>query len=509
MERDIVRDAIVRDAIVRDTIVLSGSRYLILGLGMLRNLFMARLLGADSYAYWVLFLLVLQYADQAHLGLRLAGDCEIPVLRGRGDEAGARRTGNVLLGAILGIAALALLVSAGGGLALMQRGGPIGDYDARLLGVGLVATAVILFTDQLSRFHLMILRTKKRFVFSGAAELSAETLRTSGVIALGWAWGLPGGFIASLLASAAIALFLHIAARGEFRPAWDGRRLRALFTAGFPLFLSNLAGLLIISCDRVVGGVMLRGQDFSLYGFATTLMLLPVFASHGLREVLFPTFGERFGSGGETRALYPMISRSMYAVAFATPPLVAGVLYGGEIVIRLVLPAFVPAIPIMELLSYGIAFMSIASLPVAVLMITRRAWLALGLEGIAVVAAAVCYAGLPPLWGPVVALALGTCVLYGVYGIATLAATLRDCDLRAGEIARETAFIALPAVAGIVLVFLLSRLAPSGADGALRDVGMPALKAGAFGLSYALLLAATRGKTQIFATVRALWRKQA
>jgi len=490
--------------IVRDTIVLAGSRYIMLGLGMLRNLFMARLLGADSYAYWVLFLLVLQYADQMHFGLRLAGDCEIPAQKGRGDMARARHTGNVLLGGTLGAAALAAVLTAAAGLALAQRGGPIGDYDARLLGIGLVVTAVVLFGDQLGRFHLMILRTKKRFVLTAGVELSAEFIRTTSVIVLGMGWGLPGGFGAEILASVSMALWLQLKARGEFRPAWEVPAIRALLAIGFPLFLSNLAALLIISCDRIVGSLMLRGQEFSLYGFATTLTMLPVLASSGLRDVLFPTFGERFGRGGEANALYPIYSRSLYTVAFVTPPLVAAVLYGGEAIIRLLLPAFVPSIPIMELLSFGITFMSIASLPVTVLMITRRAWLALGMEGIAVAAAAICYVLLPALTGSVTALALGTCALYAIYGVGTLVTTLRDCRLPSRDIARETAFIIFPAVTSIALILLLSRLLPANASGAMPDAAIPIMKFLGFALVYALLLAFTRGKTRIFDTLRGM-----
>jgi O-antigen/teichoic acid export membrane protein len=488
-------------ALVRDTVIVSGSRYVILGLGMLRNLWMARLLGPDSYGYWVLFLVVLQYADQVHIGLRHAGDCELPIQRGRGDEQGARHTSNVILTTNMGFAVLAMLLAVAGGVMLLGTETPIRGYDPAMLGTGLIATGIIILTDQFGRFHMMVLRAQKRFMLSSSAETFAELLRTGFVIGLGWIYGLHGGLVAYIIASAAMALYLQFTSDGMYRPHWHAARTRALLGIGFPLFLTSLAGLLIISCDRVVGWLVLRGEAYSLYGFATTIMLLPVFASHGLRDVLFPTFGERFGKGGSPRALYPIYLRALHLVAFATPLLVASVLYGGEFVVRLALPAYASAIPIMEVLSYGITFMSIASLPVAVLMITGRGWLSLALEGFAIVSALACYAALPSLTGPVYALALGTCVLYGVFGMATLVATLRGCELSTAEILTESGFIALPAVAGVVIIAALARIDLPAESSAMWA---PMLKALVFVLLYGGVLYLTRGKTDLTNTVRGL-----
>src|SRR3990172_1387833 len=72
----------VKHSLFKDSVVFAASRYVLLGLSLIRNFFVAKFLGPSDYGLWVVIGLLLTYGDQIHLGLRHAGDKEIPYYRG-------------------------------------------------------------------------------------------------------------------------------------------------------------------------------------------------------------------------------------------------------------------------------------------------------------------------------------------------------------------------------------------------------------------------------------------
>ncbi|MBI5645434.1 MAG: oligosaccharide flippase family protein [Ignavibacteriae bacterium] len=493
--------------ILGNTVIVSGTRYVSLGFGMARNLFVAWMFGPEKFGYWVLFLLVLQYADQVHLGLRLAGDVEIPRLRGAGDIPGAESTARMLFAGIISLAAGAGIIAAVGSTLLYLRGGVVGEYDAGILALVLLVISATIIVDQVGRYHLMIFRTRKEFAVLGISESASDIARAFLVVGLGWMFGLAGAFVAHLCASIGMAFYLHIRVDAQRRMQWDRMRLRSLFVAGLPLFVSYTAYFLIISIDRVAGGIVLGSREFALYGFATTIMLLPVLTSHGLRDVLIPTFGERYGAGGAADVA-PLFLRGSRAVAFMIPPITAFVLFGMEAVVGIGLPKYGEALGVMSLLTPGIAFMALASLPVIALMIMGRSWPLLFLEAVAIGTAAILYILLPISLSPMHRLAISTSVLYGVYGLSTFVLTLHSCSRAPRQIARDAVIVATPVAITIALVFVLGRVVQTESMSRYALLGIPIAKAVLFAGAYAGFLFITREMSEIGPTVRALLHRR-
>lgn len=494
--------------ILTDSIVTSTGKYTMLALGVLRNFYVARLLGPEHYNYWILFLLALLYADQVHLGLRQAGEREIPILRGKNNDAEATDSAAAIFAGTMLFSVVALLLVLAVA-SIVPEQARTGDYDVDILRSGLVFIAVIILTDQIGRFFLMYLHTRKRFVTGTMTETGAEVLRTALVIVLGSFYHLTGAFVAYAAASAAMALFCLVAFRGGLHIRWRGRLLRRLFSVGIPLFLNAIAALLIISLDRIAGGALLSARDFSYYGFATTLVLLPVFASHAFREVLYPSMGEQFGAGGFSASFLRLCTKALYAIGYITPLLVCAVLFGGELLVRLFLPAFAASIPMMYALSHGIYFMSIASISAAALIIAGKVWVGLVIEAVAVAAAWCTYIGLPPLLGQSYALAAGTCVLYFLYGFLSLIVLFRYCGLASGPLLNHTIQILLPSLAGMAVVTALQATnAISWGGSQAAQVLASAGKAALFVLAYAAIAIAMRKRTNIIPLLRASFRPE-
>ena len=107
--------------LLRESAVFSVSRYALLGLSFVRNFVVARALDPEQYGYWVIVMLVLTYGDQIHLGLRHAGDKEIPYYRGQEQPQEARQVADTLYAGILLISVAALIIL--GSITVLAPGG--------------------------------------------------------------------------------------------------------------------------------------------------------------------------------------------------------------------------------------------------------------------------------------------------------------------------------------------------------------------------------------------------
>src|SRR3972149_4811901 len=95
--------------IVKDSLTFSSARYVLMGLSALRNFALAKVLDPENYGYWVVLSLIFAYGDQIHIGLRHAGDRDIPFLRGQERHDEADHITRVLFSGILFFSALACL----------------------------------------------------------------------------------------------------------------------------------------------------------------------------------------------------------------------------------------------------------------------------------------------------------------------------------------------------------------------------------------------------------------
>lgn len=370
--------------LLKNSVVFASSRYVLLGLSMIRNFFVAKYLGPSDYGLWVVIGLLLTYGDQIHLGLRHAGDKEIPYCRGQGKEDESKRIADSILGGVLWLAGITFFC-------LILYSFVFTSSEDSLVRHGVLIAAFIIATDQVNRFYLMILRTRHEFLLSSKVESGFELLRTILVSGFVVSFHFYGAIIGLFAASLGTAVYFLVHYRGEFRPRFNFFSLKSLLAVGLPLSATGLLYILILNLDRMVGAFTLSKENLGFYGLASLVAQVPVTSSQGISQVVYPRISEQFGETRDPAQLKPLFTSTMTGAAFIAPILVASIFLVGRFLILWLLPAYHSSINPLFLLSFGIYFLSLVPIPASFLMATNKNILYLRAELVAFSVAFVVY----------------------------------------------------------------------------------------------------------------------
>lgn len=350
---------------LHDSVVFSGSRYVLLIFSLIRNFIVAKYLGPSDYGLWVVIGLLLTYGDQIHLGLRHAGDKEIPYYRGQGRTDESKRIADSILGGVLWLAGIAFLCLTVYSLVFTSS-------EESLLRYGILIAAFIIVTDQVNRFYLVILRTRHEFLLSSKVESGFELLRTILVSGLAVAFHFYGAIIGLFIASLATAVYFLVHYRNEFRPRCRFSSLKSLLAIGLPLSTTGLLYILTLNLDRLIGAFAFSKENLGIYGMASLLAQVPVTSSQGISSVVFPRISEQFGETRNLAQLKPLFASAMTGAAFVAPLLVASIFLVGQFLILWLLPTYHRSIHLLFLLSFGIYFLCLVPIPAALLIASGR-----------------------------------------------------------------------------------------------------------------------------------------
>ncbi|AHG88390.1 hypothetical protein J421_0853 [Gemmatirosa kalamazoonensis] len=190
-------------------------------------------------------------------------------------------------------------------------------------------------------------------------------------------------------------------------------RMRTLLRDGLPVLGANLAAGVALFADRIVVSASVPVARFAHYGFASSVMVAASAATQALSRVALSHAARRVASA---RAAfldgYHDVVATVAGAALALVP-------AFEALVARLLPAYVPALPIVRALAFGAPFaVAVHVVLVGTLqsygMVRRQ--LALELVGLALVLAAcgACLAAGTPLWGVAAAASGAATTTWGI-----------------------------------------------------------------------------------------------
>lgn len=422
-----------------------------MALGVVRNFAVASALGPESYGMWVIVMLVLTYGDQLHLGLRHAGDREIPYWRSAAGESEATHVANVLYGGTIVVTLIALVfIVLGATLAQVEVSPQV-----------LAMLTVVLLADQVGKFHFMIFRASKEFILSSKLEVLFEAIRTAAIAVLAVFWKFEGALGGVLIASVAPAVVLSWRHRRRLVPKFEAEYLRRLWSVGFSLFISGLLYVLILNMDRLIGSLSLSKADLGLYGMAAVLAQLPLSITQSVSTVLFPTMSEHYGKGNDARNLRELFLRSMTAMTFLAPVVAVGFFFAAEVLVGIFLPEFQSSISLVAILSMGMCFLGLSPVPMGILMSSGNNRLLIRKEIITLAVFLVAYALVLLRWRTADSIAAATAIGFTVFSFLSFSGACAVIGLKRSESFHVMRLKYIPASATALLLFFFSRIGPS------------------------------------------------
>lgn len=432
---------------VKDSLTFSSARYVLMGLSALRNFALAKVLDPENYGYWVVLSLVFAYGDQIHLGLRHAGDRDIPFLRGRKEDDEAELFSKVLFSGILLFSTLGFLALSLADVSEIVRLGPLRHV--------LVLAGLIIAGEQVSRFSYMILRTRREFVLSSRLEIVFETMRTATVCFFAVWQGVYGALLGFLVTSVANIAYFGFVLHLPSKPVFDFSRLKIVLNTGFLLFAAAIVQVLLFNMDRVIGAFALTPSKLGIYGLAALVTQLPIMFSQSISTVFVPSGSRAFGIRSSVRDVSPLFVRFLRATALIGPLFCAAVLFFSGPFIGWLLPDYAPAIPILTILIPGAMFAVLIPPSSALLVVTRRVPFLLILEIVGVLGAAGLFWSAFAWTEGLQALSLGMVAAAVWHSGLSLIGAVRIAGFSAGQQLREVLVTYGPSVYAIMLLFVI------------------------------------------------------
>ncbi|HEY1537974.1 MAG TPA: oligosaccharide flippase family protein [Solirubrobacteraceae bacterium] len=476
-----------------DVSVIAGSTYVAQVFNFLAGLVQKGLLGPVGTGFWALMQSFWQLSKVAQLGVFDGTSRQVPIHRGRKDYAAAAAAADtgfsfsLLALAVLGVLLATFSLAFGAGWAPQMRWGLV------LLGV---TGPLRLLADA----HMNLLQETRRFGAASAATVLQAAIGLTLQTALVAAFGFYGMFAGAVAASVgALWLYARMGLTGFRRPAFrlriDWMRMRELIAYGFPFMAFGQIWLMFMGIDNLIVAGFIDVKSLGYYAMAVSVTDYILNLPRSIGQALFPRMAERFGETGEVNSFAHYAIDAQRLLAYMVVPVfVAGAYFLMPVLIRHVLPAYRPAIPVVHVMVAGSFVMALCNLPIkAMLTAGKRLALILIVGGCLGVNALANYLAVAVWHGGIEGAAVATVFSYFVVFVATSGYAL---DMMIGRRTTVAHIAELLVATGYVcgLLWLIEALVGAGAGALVPDALVGLLKLALFmvALTPCLVLAEKR-----------------
>ncbi len=335
------------------------------------------LLGPRSAGYWALMGTFATFLSIASLGALEGAGRQIPFYRGRDNRDSAAAAADTA-------SSFTILASAVAGGLLVALALVAGPHWAPEVQYGILILGVLAPLRFLSDAHEGIIQATKRFNVASMAvivrALIVLTLQTVLVILFGY-YGMFMGLAASTLGVFVLWNRLGLVTLRQPAFRWRIQRgpLRELLRLGIPMMIHSQIWLLFLAIDNLIVAHYIDVTNLGYYALAVSVTTYIMFLPKSIGAVLGPRMSERFGATQQIRDIQHYATDVQRLLADMLIPLfVAGAFFFLPVLIRHALPAFTPAIAVVQIMVVASFFISLSNMPIKILHTTGRNW---GLAG--------------------------------------------------------------------------------------------------------------------------------
>jgi len=409
--------------ILKSSLFYTVVQYLVLGIGFIKGIYIARYLGPALMGSYGLILLVLEYLRFSNLGISSAMNLEVSVNRSR--EEKREYVECVINTAFSYILVVALLL----GIAALLVHFLFSSWVASEVLTYLFAIFYIAFVGQMKLFCVVYARLYQKYRFINLIEFVSAAILCMLVVLLVADYRLDA-VIGSMIVSSTLTLVLcFLLVRGRVQFHLGVRLLRSLAVVGVPLLVYNLCERVFQTIDRLMIVHFLTREDLGYFTLAYTVLSNTLLILGSFTYLQYPRFLEKFNISN-----YPQESRGeLFHDLKRYSSSLSGVCIGITIVgllliepfIRILLPAYAPSILLYRILIVGIVFDVIAYFASAFLVSNKHQILLIVTLAVAsLVAAGLNLVALRSGWG-LAGIAVATTISMALYAALKVSLVLR------------------------------------------------------------------------------------
>jgi O-antigen/teichoic acid export membrane protein len=346
-------------AIVREATAFSLATYLFQFVSVIRGIVIAWFLGPALYGVWNIFKTFLETGNYVTAGSSLAVAREIPF-----NTAQGRQQENLLISrSTIGLCLLVSVLLALGALLFSCFEGAAGyRAEIRICAFAFVLNAINLYIPH------QLKGEQKIFLLAGY-YVAYALLNSLFGLALMLVWGIGGLLLGMMAANLVLIAYLLRARHMPRRITLRWHISRGLIGIGFPILFVAVAPKLMASLDKLIIFWLLDSTATGYYSmaafFSETINYIPL----ALATVLFPRLMYQKGKGADLSKMGYLYDKPMVLLAWLIPILLGLLVLNIGLVIRYMLPDYLPALPVVQVLLGGLFFTVIWNVPRILLVV--------------------------------------------------------------------------------------------------------------------------------------------
>lgn len=330
--------------------------------GLFKGYFGAYLLGPTVWGVWHTALLIQIYGTFAGLGVGNAMHREIPILRGKGkveQSSNIRDVAfsyNLFAGVFISIATFLSTFF----LNLNQE-----------LLLSLRFVSIIIFLNFIAGFYNVLFKANNKFNLVSRLKI-IQGIVSLLTIPLIFLLSFPGFLAGQVLILLTVVIYSIANYTGKIDLKIDMKVLRKLIIIGLPIMLLSLVAYLFTTVDRLLILNILGFKNLGFYSIATAFFTPIALICTAVSSVMYPRFGEKFGSNQNTRDLRKYIELPIKDISLFVPIVIGAICILIPTLINILLPKYIAGILPAQILMFGLFFYAIVGMAGNFFLATNR-----------------------------------------------------------------------------------------------------------------------------------------
>lgn len=322
------------------TLVYQLSRVLV-------ELIAAKILGPTLWGIWYLLNLTIAYRGVLNLGITNGMNREIPINLGKNKERKAKRIENVTFSTVGISALLAIGIILIASLVIVDEGLKTALFW--LIPLFVVTQFYYLVNASLKANTLFNYVSRKQFIFSILFPVLA--------IPLTYLYKLEGFIIAFSLALFISVIYIYIKSPISYSIDFDWKETKNLIRIGFPIMAVGIAYTFLNTADRWIIGIFLGTEELGYYSMAIIVFGGMTLFPKIISQQLYPRMAYDWGKENSKQVLEHWSWLQTKYTGFLVVPLLVCVLIVFPLLIKHLLPEYMPGVTPLQIIAFGVLSM--------------------------------------------------------------------------------------------------------------------------------------------------------
>ncbi|MFA5337297.1 MAG: oligosaccharide flippase family protein [Candidatus Omnitrophota bacterium] len=341
----------LKNQIIKDTAKYNIAHYASQFLGIFTSVAMRRLLGPYYIGIWNILQLVMSYFTYLSLGVDTAAQYKIPFFRGKKDKKAETEITNCVFSFLLVASVLSSIIVLIATFILRDK------YPTEII-VGLIAISFCIILQRLYTYYLVVLRANNDFSTISKSVLFDAVINLILILLLVNNFKIYGLYIAVALMPLINTLFIDRLAKYKIKLVFNPKQTLNLIVYSFPFLTIGVLNIVLRSIDRLIIAKMLGITAVGYYSLALMGKNYVVGLYNNFGIVTIPRILETYGREGNVESIKKFVTSTTEAIAYLFPPFLGVMFLISPILVKWVLPNFVPGILAMQILLFDVFFQS-------------------------------------------------------------------------------------------------------------------------------------------------------